>query len=150
MARRVAVERSFIATVTAAEALWYDPERWASWIDGFGHVARLSEQWPEVGATLAWDSLPGGRGRVVERVEAYTPGRGQRLRVEDERLEGLQQVGFADEPDGCLRVGFSLEYSLKQGGPLRPLVDFFFIKRALTDSLTRTLVRFGIELQSDL
>ena len=32
-----------------AEALWYDPVRWAAWVDGFGHVVELSEGWPAEG-----------------------------------------------------------------------------------------------------
>ena len=55
-----------------AEALWYDPVRWAAWIDGFGHVVELSEDWPAEG-TLQWDSTPEGRGRVLETVTAYEP-----------------------------------------------------------------------------
>ena len=57
---------------SAAEELWYDPQRWASWVDGFGHVARLSDEWPAAG-TLTWDSVPGGRGRVLETVVSYEP-----------------------------------------------------------------------------
>jgi uncharacterized membrane protein len=150
MARLVEVQRSFVASAAAAEQLWYDPTQWASWVDGFGHVARLGDDWPAAGATLAWDSLPGGRGRVIEHVEAYAAGQGQRLWVEDERLEGSQQVDFATAEDGSVRVRFALDYTLKQGGPLRALVDLLFIKRALGDSLSRTLTRFGIELESDL
>jgi hypothetical protein len=29
-----------------AEQLWYDPSRWASWIDGFGHLSKLEGDWP--------------------------------------------------------------------------------------------------------
>ena len=29
-----------------AEALWYDPQRWPAWIDGFGHVVKLEGEWP--------------------------------------------------------------------------------------------------------
>ena len=32
-----------------AEALWYDPVRWPAWIDGFGHVVEVSEEWPAAG-----------------------------------------------------------------------------------------------------
>jgi hypothetical protein len=50
--------------VVDAEELWYDPHRWAAWIDGFGHVAKLEGDWPHAGARLLWDSRPQGRGRV--------------------------------------------------------------------------------------
>ena len=48
--------------VSDAEALWYDPVRWAAWVDGFGHVVELAESWPATGARLVWDAPPGGRG----------------------------------------------------------------------------------------
>ena len=51
-----------------AEALWYDPVRWAAWVDGFGHVVTREGDWPRVGARLVWQSPPAGRGRVEERV----------------------------------------------------------------------------------
>ena len=54
-----------------AEALWYDPHRWQAWVDGFGHVVSLDGDWPRRGAELVWQSPPGGRGRVTERVVAY-------------------------------------------------------------------------------
>ena len=69
-----------------AEALWYDPQRWPAWIDGFGHVVKLEGEWPAQGARAVWDSKPGGRGRVVERVTAYEARAGQTLAVEDEQL----------------------------------------------------------------
>ena len=52
-----------------AEALWYDPVRWATWVDGFGHVVELSGTWPAEG-TLQWNSTPGGRGRVLETIRS--------------------------------------------------------------------------------
>ncbi len=77
-----------------AEALWYDPVRWAAWIDGFGHVVELPDGWPAEGR-LVWDSTPGGRGRVAETVTAYEARGGQTLAVEDSRLRGTQRVAFA-------------------------------------------------------
>src|SRR3954447_20243387 len=77
-----------------AETLWYDPRRWPAWIDGFGHVVKLDDHWPEPDARLVWDSKPGGRGRVVERVTSHIQRQGQTLAVEDERLRGTQQVRF--------------------------------------------------------
>ena len=32
-----------------AEALWYDPQRWPAWVDGFGHVVKLEGEWPARG-----------------------------------------------------------------------------------------------------
>jgi uncharacterized membrane protein len=131
------------------EALWSDPHRWPSWIDGFGHVVRMEGDWPQVGSRLVWQSPPKGRGLVQERVVAYEPRTGQSVEVEDERLRGTQTVAF--EPAGDqVRVTVALEYELKERRPLTPVVDAVFIRRALRDSLRRTLVRFGHERRAEL
>jgi hypothetical protein len=132
-----------------AEALWYDPARWASWVDGFGHVAALEGDWPQVGAKVVWDSPPGGRGRVVERVVAYEIRSGQTLEVEDAKLRGRQRVEFKPGPEET-EITLSLEYELKERGPVTPLVDAVFIRRALRDSLRRTLTRFGYERKAEM
>lgn len=134
--------------VAEAEGLWYDLSRWPNFVDGFAAVAKRDDEWPAAGATLVWDSRPNGRGRVVERVTAQVPGEGQAAEVEDGQLRGVQHVSFAATGDGA-QVALSLEYVLKDGGPLRAVVDLFFIRRALTDSLRRTLVRFRRELDGD-
>ena len=91
-----------------AEALWYDPHRWQSWVDGFGHVVSLSDGWPGRGAELVWESPPGGRGRVTERVVAYEMRMGQTLEVEDATMSGRQTVKF--EPGSeAVEVTLSLE-----------------------------------------
>ena len=143
---QVAVEAP--GTVAAAEALWMDTRRWPSFVDGLAHVARVDEPWPEPGGRLLWDSRPGGRGRVVERVLERRPGEGQTVGVEDERLEGEQSVSFAPGPEG-VTVSLALDYRLKQGGPVRAVVDALFIRRALGDSLRRTAVRFARELAAE-
>jgi hypothetical protein len=135
--------------VVDAEELWYDPHRWAAWIDGFGHVAKLEGEWPQVGARLLWDSRPQGRGRVLERVTAYEPRAGQTVAVEDEKLVGTQTVAFEPEGDQ-VRVSLTLEYSLKEDRPLGPLVDLLFIRRAQRDSLQRTLARFAHERRAEV
>jgi hypothetical protein len=135
-------------TVSEAEALWYEPTRWPAWIDGFGHLAKLEGDWPRAGARLVWDSRPGGRGRVVERVLRYEPRAGQALEVEDERLAGIQSVRF--EPvEGGTRIALELAYELKTGARLKALVDLLFIRRAIGESLRRTLARFRAELAAD-
>jgi hypothetical protein len=131
-----------------AEALWYDPVRWAAWIDGFGHVVELSDGWPAEG-TLKWDSTPGGRGRVLETVTAYEPRSGQALSVEDSRLRGTQRVEFTPGPD-AVKVTLTLEYELKERYPLTWLVDALFVRRAIAASLHRTLARFAHERRGDL
>jgi hypothetical protein len=143
---RVSVTTTVPGRVVEAEELWYDPHRWAAWIDGFGHVAKLDGEWPQVGTRLLWDSRPQGRGRVLERVVAYEPRSGQTLEVEDERLTGVQTVTF--EPNGNeVRVSLSLEYSLKEGSRL---LDLLFVRRAVRDSLNRTLTRFAHERRAEV
>ena len=135
--------------VAEAEELWYDPHRWAAWIDGFGHVARLEGDWPHAGARLLWDSRPKGRGRVQEQVTEYEARTGQTLDVEDQRLTGSQSVRFA--PDGDLTiVSLTLEYTLKERTIITPIVDLLFIRRALRDSVRRTVTRFGHERRAEL
>jgi hypothetical protein len=131
-----------------AEALWYDPARWASWVDGFGHAIAVPDGWPAEG-TLQWNSRPGGRGRVLEQVTAYEPRSGQTLAVEDSRIHGTQRVAFTPGPDS-VRVTLELEYELKERNALTPLIDALFIRRAMTASVRRTLQRFARERRGDL
>jgi hypothetical protein len=131
-----------------AGRVWYDKARWASWIDGFGHVVSLEGNWPFSGSRLVWDSPPGGRGRVVERVVGYEPRLGQTLEVEDGKLEGTQRVEFEPGPES-VKITLSLDYRLKERTPVTPLVDLLFIRRALGDSLRRTLRRFSTELAAE-
>src|SRR4051794_19293798 len=131
-----------------AEALWYDLGRWPAFVEGFAAVVRNEGGWPRAGATLVWDSTPGGRGRVVERVTAYEPRAGQTLQVEDEQLRGEQRIAFSAAGQD-LDVGLSLAYTLKRGGPFMWAADVTFIRRAVRDSLRRTLVRFAHELAAE-
>jgi uncharacterized membrane protein len=141
------------ATVTVpgrpaeAEALWMDRSRWASWIDGLAHVERLDPAWPEPGTRLRWSSRPRGRGLVEERVLSRRPESAIELAVEDAKLHGTQRVEFQARGD-AVRVTVTLQYSLKER--TFPLVDRFFVRRALRDSLRRTLARFAREREAEL
>ena len=132
-----------------AEALWYDPHRWQAWIDGFGHVVSLSDGWPNRGAELVWESPPGGRGRVTERVVAYEMRTGQTLEVEDATLTGTQKVAFEPGPD-AVEITLSLEYRIKDRTALTPVVDLLFVRRAMTDALRRTVTRFANERKAEI
>ena len=145
---RAAVRTVVEGPVGPAERLWYEPTRWPAFIDGFGHVVRLDENWPAAGARSVWDSTPAGRGRVNERVIDQRPGEGQTLAVEDPRIQGTQEVRFLPVEDGT-EVRLELVYDLKQRNPLTPVIDLLFIRRAMRDSLRRTLTRFGRELAAD-
>ena len=71
-----------------------------AWVDGLDHVVETSEPWPRRGRHVIWESGPAGRGRVTERVIAYTPGDGQALEVSDDSVTGHQTVAFATVPTG--------------------------------------------------
>jgi hypothetical protein len=132
-----------------AEALWYDPHRWQAWVDGFGHVISLDDTWPERGAELVWESPPGGRGRVTERVVAYEMRTGQTLEVEDATMTGRQTVAFEPGPES-VDVTLSLEYRIKQRTAMTPVVDLLFVRRAMNDALRRTVTRFANERKAEM
>jgi hypothetical protein len=64
--------------------------------------------------------------------------------VFEEKLDGTQTATFRPEEDGTV-VALELDYKASVGGPLRPLVDVLFIRRAQNDALARTLRRFATE-----
>ena len=133
-----------------AEELWYDRHRWPAWVDGFGHVNKLEGDWPDVGARLVWDSPPRGRGRVLEVVTAYEARTGQTREVEDERLHGVQTVRFESAGADAVQVTLTLDYELKHRNVFTPLVDRLYIRREITESLRRTLTRFGHERRAEI
>jgi hypothetical protein len=128
-----------------AETLWYDKTRWASWIDGFGHVLSLDPEWPAAGATLRWNSRPGGAGLTLEKVVRYEPRLGQTLEIEDAKFTGTRRVIF--EP-GLEETRITLEVSLEAKDRLPPW-DRVLLRRRLGDSLRRTLTRFSVELAAE-
>lgn len=132
----------------AVWAMWSDLGRWASFVDGFAYVEKLTGAWPQHGARMLWRSHPAGRGRVVESVvETLEPAR-LATEVEDAKLRGTQTLEI--EPrDGGARVALGLRYQLKEPPAFAFVVDPLFIRRALGDSLRRTVLRLGRELDSD-
>ncbi len=145
--RRIHASVTVPGRAEEAAALWLDRERWAAWVDGFAHVERLDSRWPAPGARLRWTSVPRGRGLVEERVLAYEPARRLELAVEDEQLHATQRTSFEPGEDE-VRVTLELEYELKER--TFPLVDRLFVRRALQDSLRRTVTRFGHERRAEL
>jgi hypothetical protein len=130
-----------------ALALWSDVERWPSFVEGFARRLELAPDWPEQGARVVWESTPDGRGRVTETVLEHEAGRFS-TRVFEEALMGTQTLRAVPGGDGS-EVELSLDYELAKYGPLRGLADVLFIRRALRDSLRRTLFRFGVEAEEE-
>ena len=131
-----------------AAALWRDPRRWSAFVEGFQRLEELGQSWPEPGAKLVWDSGPGGRGRVTEKVADNGPTRFA-TKVYEDRLYGTQTAAFTPDADGGAEVRLTLEYELTGDNPFNPVTDMLFIRRALRDALGRTLRRFAVEAQEE-
>lgn len=128
--------------------LWIDTARWPAYVDGFGRLERRHERWPEPGATAVWQSRPGGRGTVTLKVvEIERPSRVV-LQVFDDKLTGTETATFEADAGGSI-VHVALDYELADGGPAKAVADWIFIRRALRDSIRRTLQRFAIEAAED-
>lgn len=148
---RTVVARQMLpgASVDEAARLWFDLTRWPSFVDGFGSMGLWHGEWPNVDARVIWDSLRNGRGRVVEQVLEFQDGVTQLVRIEDPQMTGTQRVQFGAVDGGCV-IRLELEYELKRDAGIGAvLADVFFVRRALSDALRRTLRRFAVELQAD-
>jgi hypothetical protein len=145
--RSAAARASVALEPKEALDLWTDPRRWASFVEGFARVKDVSGDWPRPGAKLVWESIPAGRGIVTERVVEATADCFA-TEVFDGSLHGTQRTSFEQLEDGT-RVVVELDYELTKYGPLRALADILFIRRALRDSLRRTLSRFVVEAEDE-
>lgn len=145
--RTAGAEGQVVLAPEAALRLWTDVSRWPSFVEGFARVTELDPEWPAEGSRAIWESVPAGRGKVTEKVTDAGPGHFATLVFED-RLAG-RQTFRAIESEGGSHVDVTLEYTLTSYGPLGPVADALFIRRALRDSLRRTLTRFEIEAQEE-
>ena len=145
--RTARAEAEVSLTPEAALRLWTDLSRWPSFVEGFARVVSVDPGWPADGHVI-WESIPAGRGQVTEKV-AEAPGAGTfATLVFEDRLAGRQTLRTIESAGGA-RVELSLEYTLTGYGPLGPVADVIFIRRALRDSLRRTIARFEVEAQED-
>jgi len=144
--RAVQVTQTFPGTVAAAEARWYDAAAWPAWVDGCDRVLEVAGRWPDAGGSVTWESGPAGRGHVTERVDTHQPGTGQTVEVTDVSIAGRQTVTFT-AASGGVAVTLRLEYRLLRRSPILPIVDLLFIRRAMAQSLERTVSRFGAGLR---
>lgn len=132
--------------------LYFEPTRWASWVDGFSSV--ISESgYPGTGGKLAWRSTPAGRGRVDERVLAHEPRSLHRVSFEDPTATGELEVSFemlpaeTAESGRRTKVSQRLSYRVLTGGPLRAVIDLLFIRSQMRRSLQRSLVDLRLEAE---
>ena len=146
--RTAAARGRVVLPPAEALALWADVDRWPSFVEGFARVVSRSPDWPAEGARTVWESRPDGRGRVTETVVANLPDRFA-TQVFESALMGEQTLHLAPAADGGSEVALSLHYELAKWGPLRGVADAVFIRRALRDSLRRTLARFAIEAEEE-
>jgi hypothetical protein len=146
--RTASAETEVALAPEAALRLWTDVSRWPSFVEGFARVVELDPNWPEEGSRTIWESVPAGRGRVTEKV-TDPPAAGEfATLVFEDRLSG-RQTFRALESEGGARVELKLEYTLTSYGPLGPVADALFIRRALRDSLRRTVTRFAVEAEDE-
>jgi hypothetical protein len=146
--RTARAHADLVLTPEAALRLWTDADRWPSFVEGFARPVDRSPEWPHAGARLVWESSPAGRGRVTEKVvEAEGPDRFV-TQVFEERLHGVQTFRVV-ESEGGSRAELALEYELTKYGPLSAVADVIFIRRAIRDSLRRTLSRFAVEAEEE-
>jgi hypothetical protein len=132
-----------------AEQLWYDRSRWASWIDGFGHLSKLEGDWPLEGARRVWTMRVGAptasRGLISERVTSCVAGDGQTLRFEDALVRGVQRVRF--ETDG-VRTRVTVTVDMETKTYLAP-ARRWWLRRDFRGALQRSLARFSYELAAE-
>jgi Polyketide cyclase / dehydrase and lipid transport len=146
--RTARAQADLVLTPEAALRLWTDLERWPSFVEGFARVLDRSPDWPDGNARVVWESTPAGRGRVTEKaLEGEGPDRFV-TQVFEERLVGRQTFRVV-ESEGGSRAELSLEYGLTKYGPLSAVADVIFIRRAIRDSLRRTLFRFSVEAEEE-
>ena len=130
-----------------ALSLWTDVQRWPSFVEGFARMTEVSPGWPEAGSSVVWESGPGGRGRVTEKV-LENGIRRFATRVYEERLAGTQ-TAEVEPAEGGARLELRLEYELQEAGPFRAVADLLYIRRALRDAIVRSLRRFAVEAEDD-
>jgi hypothetical protein len=145
--RRASARTELSLAPADALALWADVERWPSFVEGFARRLELTGEWPAPGERVVWESKPDGRGRVTERVTENSPDRFS-TQVFETALTGTQTLRALPASDGS-EVELSLEYELTRYGPLSGMADALFIRRALRDSLKRTLYRFSVEAEDE-
>jgi hypothetical protein len=145
--RTVRAEAEVVLAPEATLILWTNVSRWPTFVEGFAHLVQNDANWPAPDTHVVWKSVPAGRGQVTEKVIESRSDRIATMVFED-RLAGKQTFRVGPTEHGAA-VELSLEYALTKYGPLGPLADALFVRRAIRDSLRRTLYRFAIEAEEE-
>ncbi len=149
---RVEASVEIAAPLAQVWDLYFDRDRWPAWVDGFAAISAESG-YPASGGTLTWRSTPAGRGEVRERVSAHEPRSLHRIDYDDPGSSGTLEVAFAMLPAESAgsgrrtRVTQRLAYAVKAGGPLRPLLDYLFVRSQMRRSLERSLIELRLEAE---
>jgi hypothetical protein len=137
------------ATPAEAEQFWCEPERWSTFVEGFGGLVSSEGCWPQPGSIVVWDSTPYGRGRVRERVIEHQPGLLLESEISEQRLSGIRRVrfnGIENQGRPGVRVEVQLDYLLRGSRWQRLLVDWVFVRPALRASIARELEEVAAQL----
>ncbi|MGH2962280.1 MAG: SRPBCC family protein [Solirubrobacterales bacterium] len=138
------------ASLAEAWELYFDPDTWPAWVDGFARVESASG-YPKRGGSLRWRSTPAGRGEVTERVLEHEPRTRHRVAFSDPESDGELETAFAIEASPGAEQGVvvrqELTYRVRGAGPLTRLTDVFFIRPQVTRSLRRSLEHLRVEVE---
>ncbi len=155
-----AVNASVTCSATVHEAItaWCQTERWPYWVEGLERIESVTSDWPRAGAIVRWRSRPAGRGQVTERIVAYQPLESIESEIEDDQVIARQLVTFtpAGPPatnagparDDRTDVKVDFGYRITRRSPVTPVIDWLFVRPAMTTSLQTTLDRFAAEVRS--
>jgi hypothetical protein len=141
------VVESVEAEASLAEVwdLYFTPERWPSWVEGFARV-EAEQGYPEAGGSLRWRSSPAGRGVVTEHVLEHEPRRLHRIAFSDPQSVGELRTTFGIAGP-AVRVTQELEYRLRRRGPFARLTDLLFVRSQVSRSMQRSLGRLKREVE---
>ena len=124
-----------------AEQLWFDPSRWASWLQGFAHLVSLDDGWPVDGR----GSTTGRAGGCWSGSCATPPASGYSATIEDARMSGVINVVF--ETDN-VRTRITVELDVEPKEKLAP-GPRWWLRRKLGQEWALTLQRFAYELAAE-
>ena len=138
------VEEEVLVEASLAETwqAYFDPRRWADWVDSWGSAVS-SDGYPDEGGTLVWRTIAAGRGEVAERVTAHQPRRLHAIEFSDPTLTGRMEVRFGVEGEGT-RVRISFEYALVERGPMARFASVFFVRGQIRGTIRRSLDAFAL------